>query len=476
MNTSSTTQAIDLAVIGGGIAGMIAANRAAQRGLRTVVLEKGAEDRYLCNSRFTGGVFHVAFHNPMRPADDLRRIIDAATGGAAAPGMAAAIADNIAAVIRWLQAEGIRFVKAGRDEWQDFILSPPQYPRAGLHWPGRGGDVLLRTLEQRHASRGGTLMRGCRVVSLSRHGQGFELGIEADAGTLSLMAKGVVICDGGFQGDTQLLRELVTANPAVLRQRGAGTGCGDGIRLATSLGAAIVATGEFYGHVLSRDSLTNDMLWPYPWIDDLAGAGIAVDAYGRRFVDEGRGGVVMANAIARLAEPGGALAIFDDVIWREVGTDMLIPANPLLAVHGCTIHEAPRIEDLAVAVGLDPQVLQETVAAHNEAFARGALEELSPPRGRKRFRPRPITTAPYRAIRLAAGITYTMGGIAIDGSSRVLDRERQIIEGLFAAGATTGGLEGGPAVGYVGGLVKSAVTGFLAGETAVSDLRAEAAA
>jgi fumarate reductase flavoprotein subunit len=37
---------------------------------------------------------------------------------------------------------------------------------------------------------------------------------------------------------------------------------------------------------------------------------------------------------------------------------------------------------------------------------------------------------------------------------------------LFAAGATTGGLEGGPAAGYVGGLMKAVVFGLLAAECA----------
>lgn len=467
MNVSHEEQPLDVAVIGGGIAGMIAANRAAEQGLRVVVLERGSEERYLCNSRYTGGVFHVAFHNPMRSPDDLKRIIDVATGGVADPAMADAVAENIGLVIRWLQRQGVQFVKAGRDEWQDFILAPPQYPRAGLHWPGRGGDVLLRTLEQRLVERKGGVVRGARVVELVRNAPeaGFDLVIEAKAEARTLTAKWVVIADGGFQGDPEMLRAHVTVDPKALRQRGAGTGRGDGVRLATSLGASFVAAREFYGHVLSRDSLTNDKLWPYPWIDDLAGAGIAVDREGLRFADEGRGGVVLANAIARLPDPAGAVAVFDDETWAQVGADMLIPANPLLEVHGCQIFEASTIEALARIVGLDAAALRATVDEYNGALRSGALQRLSPPRSQARFRSRAIERAPFRAIRLAAGITYTMGGIAIDGFSRVLDQNRNPISGLFAAGATTGGLEGGAAVGYVGGLVKSAVTGFLAGQT-----------
>ena len=48
-------------------------------------------------------------------------------------------------------------------------------------------------------------------------------------------------------------------------------------------------------------------------------------------------------------------------------------------------------------------------------------------------------------------MTYTMGGIAIDGEARVLRSDGSVIDGLFAAGSATGGHEGGPSAGYTGG-------------------------
>jgi fumarate reductase flavoprotein subunit len=68
------------------------------------------------------------------------------------------------------------------------------------------------------------------------------------------------------------------------------------------------------------------------------------------------------------------------------------------------------------------------------------------------------------AIPICPGITYTMGGIAINGHGRVLRPDGSVITGLYAAGSTTGGLEGGGRVGYVGGLVKAGVMGLRAGE------------
>jgi glycine/D-amino acid oxidase-like deaminating enzyme len=53
----------DLVAIGGGFAGICAAVRGAELGLRTAVLEAGAGEGYLCSSRWAGGIFHVSYHD-----------------------------------------------------------------------------------------------------------------------------------------------------------------------------------------------------------------------------------------------------------------------------------------------------------------------------------------------------------------------------------------------------------------------------
>ena len=49
----------DLICIGGGIAGLVAGVRAAERGLKVAVLEKGTDPRYPCNARWSGGIIHI---------------------------------------------------------------------------------------------------------------------------------------------------------------------------------------------------------------------------------------------------------------------------------------------------------------------------------------------------------------------------------------------------------------------------------
>jgi fumarate reductase flavoprotein subunit len=201
-----------------------------------------------------------------------------------------------------------------------------------------------------------------------------------------------------------------------------------------------------------------------------------VDRSGRRFLDEGLGGIALSNALARLDDPLAATAVFDQAIWDSAGSIELVPPNPQLEAAGGTVLRAPDLAALAAAIDVPAGNLQDTVARYNRAVLIEKGADLVPTRsyGRmfgesrgssQRVRLMPIAQPPFYAIPLAAGISYTMGGIEIDAQARVIARDGAPFAGLYAAGSCTGGIEGGPLGGYVGGFLKAATFGLIAAET-----------
>lgn len=460
---SHSTSLFDAIVIGGGMAGSTAALRAAELGCRVLLLEKGADDRYLCNARFSGGVFHIAFQDLQSSEADLLAAATAVGDGGEDPAQVTAIVKRGAQLVEWLRAQGGQFIR-GMVPWQRYILAPPRRIAAGTDWMGRGPDVLLRRMADRFLAAGGQRILGAEATGLVMR-DGICCGVEAiiDGKTVVFESRAVVLADGGFQADLDLLRRHITPAPEKLKQRGAATGQGSALRMAETAGAAMVRLDRFYGHLLCRDSMINDKTWPYPELDALATSGIVVDTQGRRVVDEGVGGVPLANALAKQPDPLAFTVIIDKAIWEGPGKSARIPANPTLESAGGTIHQAELIAELATRAGIAPQALEECVRLYNAAIAGEGLAGLTPPRS-TRMKPHPIVTPPFRAIPLCVGITYTMGGIRVDGDARVLTPSGSAIAGLYAAGSTTGGLEGGSRSTYLGGLVKAGTQGLAAAE------------
>jgi len=462
----------DIIVIGGGLAGLAVANRAAELGLHPIVLEQGGDPQYFCNSRFAGGLLHVAFKDMRALPDDIIAAIEAQTGPGDATANAAVMAREAERALAWMRAQGTKFIKGGSLEFMRWVLAPPRPRTAGLDWKGRGPDVTLRRLTARLAERGGVLRLATRARELIMQ-DGAAVGVVAqcDGAVESILGRATVIADGGFQANMELMRRFISPRPESLLQRGAATGRGDGLTMAQAAGARLIGMDRFYGHLLGREALENERLWPYPILDAIAVVSLVVNGAGSRFVDEGMGGVYLANEVARLDDPLSAIVVFDEAVWTGVAADNRYPPcmNPVFVKAGGTVIEAGGLGELARRIGVPADALARTVADYNAAVRDGATAHLSPPRATGRFQPHVIETPPFRAIRACAGVTYTMGGVAIDEHSRALHRDGGVIAGLYAVGSASGGIEGGPNAAYLGGLSKAVITGLRAAEAIAAD-------
>ncbi len=469
----------DVVIVGAGIAGLIAANRTAELGCSTVLLEAG-NGVYENNSRYATGAMNFAHSDPMQPPEQLVAAIMADTEDHADPELAGALAKVAARGLEWMQANGASFVRKDMQGKISWVLAPPRILSPGLDWRGKGSDMLLAELARRFVERGGTMVQGARGRKLvTDNGRVTGLEAEVNGEKKTFFTRAVIIADGGFQADQDLVRKHICKHPEKIVLRAAKAGFGDGIRMAEAVGARLVDMNRFYGHLLSRDAFKNEKLWPYPTMDSLTGGGILVDTYAQRLFDEGLGGITLANRLAEMDDPLSTWAIFDEEIWATTGKDEVVASNPRYVEAGGTLYSAPTIRELASKIGLPPERLAATVEAYNRGVVGDPLK-MVPPRtpGRRfgvlrnadrRIPVRPVQEAPFYAIPLAAGISCTMGGLGIDIKARVQRADRSVIPGLYAAGDVAGGIMGGPIAGYTGGLAHAFCTALIAAESIAAE-------
>ena len=291
----------DVVVVGGGIAGLTSALRLAEQGIKVLVLEQGSQEKYPCNTRVAGGAFHVAHRDVAEDPALIRQAVAGRTGDSARADVVDALANDVGEATQWLKRKGVRFIKVGHEPYRRHTLAPPIATHGRNYWEGRGGDILLRTLTAELEKAGGKIVRGTRAVSLvMRDGACCGLRAEQPSGAVEFAARSVVLCDGGFHSNLPLLREFISPAPEKLKQRNAGTGSGDGLRMARDAGARMVGLDRFYGHVLAQEAMHDENLSPFPMMDFVSRPALSECDRRRSSPTKGLGGV-HANAIAAQA-------------------------------------------------------------------------------------------------------------------------------------------------------------------------------
>jgi len=134
--------------------------------------------------------------------------------------------------------------------------------------------------------------------------------------------------------------------------------------------------------------------------------------------------------------------------------------------------EAPTLEALAGELGIDAEGLARTVREFNAACRPGkynpaildgvSTEGITPPKSNWAL---PIDQPPYTGFVVTCGITFSFGGLRINGNCEVQDTSDRTIPGLYAAGEIVGGIF---YENYLGGagLMSGAVFGRIAGASA----------
>ena len=175
---------------------------------------------------------------------------------------------------------------------------------------------------------------------------------------------------------------------------------------------------------------------------------------GTRFVNELSDRKKLADAMLEIAHP--VIGIADQAGVQTAGWDL---SRALKKGVVKTYHS---LEGLARSYQIDPHALQATILRFNHMLLNGSDEDFQKP-----IMPdaAPLEKPPFYAMRLWPKVHYTMGGIQIDTSARVIHRDQHPIEGLYAAGEVTGGVHGACRLGSCA-ITECLVMGRIAGQNA----------
>ena len=428
------TMDVDVVIVGAGGAGMSAAITAAEEGKKVLLIEKapmvGGN-----TSRATGGMnaAETKYQKEAGIEDSVDLFVeDTMTGGHNLNNeeLVRTLAENSASAIDWLDSIGAHLNDVGKAGGASVSRSHRPLDENGKILSV--GSYLVPIMEKACADKGVEIMLETEATEIiMKDGQAVGVKAESKTANLTVNAKSVIITTGGFGGNLDMvveykpeLKGYVTTNAPTIT--------GDGIKMLEAAGADFVDMDQIQIHptvVQSNGALITE---------SLRGDGaILINNEGKRFTNEIlTRDVVSANVIA---QPGStAWLIVDDAMYQD---STVIQGY----VNKGYMTKADTIEDLAKVMNVDAAVLQETmdawaadIAAQTDAeFGRDDLAEVK----------YHLDTAPYYAVMIAPGIHHTMGGVKIDTSAEVLDKDGNVIPGLFAAGEVTGGVHGGNRLG-----------------------------
>jgi len=427
----------DVVIIGAGGAGLSAAIEAHDVGAKVIIVEKmpiiGGNTNYA-----TGGLnaAETVSQEAKGITDSVETFIaDTMKGGKNInnPELVKVLAENSAVTIDWLIDLGGDFSDVGR-------LGGATNNRA--HRPTGGaavGNHLVQVLLKAAEDRGIMIKTGSRVISIIKDGDAAAGVIaETPAGSYKVTAGSVVIATGGFGADNEMVAGF---DPSL---KGFGTtnhpgATGDALEFVKPFNAAIIDITEIQTHP-TVVPVKNKMI-----TEAVRGNGaILVNRNAERFISELETRDVVSAA--ELEQEGQTAFLFFDQGVRESLSAIEKYAKAGLLTEGATI------EEIAEKMELDAAALAATVDKYNSFVASGTDSDFA-----RTNMPRALENGPFYMVEIGPAVHHTMGGLEIDTETRVINKDGDVIPGLYAAGEVTGGVHG---ANRLGGNALSDITTF----------------
>ena len=286
-------------------------------------------------------------------------------------------------------------------------------------------------------------------------------------------SKGVILCAGDYGHNEEMLKYYIPSAKYINKISYPGTyNTGDGQQMGLWIGAAIDEgphTAMYFDKAFVDNPKENpDALVRQPWL--------GVNLNGERFGNEDLPFGYLSNQVRR--QPSQCKWNIWDAKWPEEAPrfkqtackEMKFHHNPKdieRYIEIGLVKKADSIEELAKLTELPAETLKKTIERYNELARKGKDEDFK----KKSLFMNTIEKAPFYAAKLGTSMLVTLGGLQINEKMQVLDKEKQVIPGLYAAGNNSGSFFGNDYPTTVPGNShgRAYTFGYTAGKNAVKE-------
>jgi len=477
----------DVVIIAAGTAGMAATVAAAEKGAKVITFEKAAT---------VGGAGNMA-RGPFAVESNLQRLRKIAltreqvfklhmdyTHWKVDARLVSAFINKSASTIDWLEKMGVEFTdvqchnRGFNNTWH--IIKGPLVPK---EIPGTG-VIMMKALTDKAKELGAKIYLRTPVKKILKEG-GRITGVIAEdesGDEIRAKAKAVIIATGGFAGSPEMIKKYTGWDMGV---GPVPTSVGDGIRMAWEVGAApsaMVMHGGAGGPNGIGELLQVSQAFGQP--------NLMVNLAGERFLNEEitQTSPFGGNAVA-LQKDKTAIMIFDEdtkQYYMEKGLDFppgILFAEPLLTLDNFeaelkqalkqapnTIFAVNSVDEIAGKTGINRDNLVKTINEYNHACETGRDEVFY----KSAYLLRPVKKPPFYVGKFGGTHSLgSLGGIKINYKTEVMNKNFEVIPGLYAAGLDANSIYGDTYIFWLPGntLGFALNSGRMAGEYAVDYIR-----